>query len=104
MLFINMFKDALKKIENLESHVLIIGGDFNCINNAYLDTIGCKTVYKRPTEFITFIEKYKMVAIWRKMHREEKQFTYRNKFLKMASQIEQWLVQNKFVEFVQRTC
>ena len=102
--FYKYVQRCLKNVENFESHVLIIGGDFNCINNASFHTIGCKTVYKRPKEFIALIETYKMVDIWRKMHREEKQFTYRNKFLKMASRIDFWLVQNKFVEFVQRTC
>ena len=38
------------------------------------------------------------------MHKEAKQFTYRNTYLKMASRIDFWLVQNSFTEFVQRTC
>ena len=101
--FFKSVQRCFKNIENFESFVLIMGGDFNCINNASLDTIGCKTVYKRPKEYITLLEAYNMVDIWRKMHRQEKQFTYRNKFLKMASRIDFWLVQKNFVDFVQRT-
>ena len=94
----------IENVENLKSYTLIIGGDFNCVNRASLDTIGCKTIYKRPKEFVTLIETFCMVDIWRKMHQDAKQFTYRNKYLKMASRIDFWLVQNNLIDFVQRTC
>ena len=95
---------CLRKVDNLESCILIIGGDFNCINHAPLDTIGNKSIYKKPREYKALIRKYSMIDIWRKMHKEARQFTYRNKHLKMASRIDFWLIPSSFTEFVQRTC
>ena len=37
--FYKYVQRCFKNIENFESCVLIMGGDFNCINNASLDTI-----------------------------------------------------------------
>ena len=55
--FYKYVQSCLKNIKKFESHVLIISVDFNCINNASHDTIGCKTVYKRPKELKSFIAK-----------------------------------------------
>ena len=88
------------------TNVLIIFFIFQQLKSqiSQIDQNGYNAFCDETLQFVTLIETCKMVDIWKKMHREEKQFTYGNKFLKMASRIDCWLVQNNFVEFVQRTC
>ena len=82
------------------SQVLIAGGDFNCINNPRIDTIGNKTVYKQSPTYMQFIKKFKMIDIWRKLNVNKKQYTYRSKHLKMASRLDFWLVHAEYVEYI----
>ena len=82
------------------SHVLIAGGDFNCVNNPRLDVMGNKSVYKHPTNYRQFVKKFKMIDVWRKINKTKKQYTYRSKYLNMSSRIDYWLVQVDYVDYI----
>ena len=47
---------CIRNVEKLDSYALIIGGDFNCVNDASFDAIGCRTVYKQPKEYTKLVK------------------------------------------------
>ena len=74
-------------------HELILGGDWNCVLNVKNDVQGTKNkYYKRPTNLKKIMNKYALYDVWRFMHPDIKQFTWRNVSLKRASRLDFWLV------------
>ena len=54
----------------------IVGGDFNCIMDATLDTIGDHTIATQgTTELATWLASMGAIDIWRQQHEELKEFT-----------------------------
>ena len=74
-------------LQDLQSQ-LVIAGDFNCVLNNKQDTFNVKSNYKTPYSLKTLMKRYQLIDIWRKIHSDKKQFTWRNKFLKIASRID----------------
>ena len=94
--------DCSRKIDG--SKFIIVGGDFNCINDPRIDVNGNKTLYKQPTSFLQFLKRFKMIDIWRKIHTDKKQYTYRSKHLNMSSRIDFWLVEVEHIEYFKNAC
>ena len=74
-------------LKDLQTH-LIIGGDFNCILNHKLDTYNVKSIYKTPHSLKNLTKHYHLIDIWRKFHNIKRQYTWRNKYRKVASRID----------------
>ena len=88
--FYRSLKDLLSQkfdLQDLQSQ-LVIAGDFNCVLNNKQDTFNVKSNYKTPYSLKTLMKRYQLIDIWRKIHSDKKQFTWRNKFLKIASRID----------------
>ena len=91
--FKSLYKTLLRKFDlsDLQTH-LVICGDFNCVLNPKLDTYNTKSTYKTPNSLKYIMKKYCLIDIWRKVHKDKMQYTWRNKFLKIASRIDFMLI------------
>ena len=82
---------------------LIIGGDFNCVLNPRIDTVGTKSVYVKPIALQNIISAFNLIDIWREMHTECLQFTCKNDRHHMASRLDFWLINLEFRQYVSKT-
>ena len=72
---------------------LILGGDWNCVLDMHKDVQGIENkYYKKPVNLKRLITKYDLCDIWRQMHSDINQYTWRNISLKRASRLDFWLV------------
>ena len=91
------FKKLQKQIvdakkENAE-YSFILGGDWNCVLDPRKDTKGSKSCYYRtPKRLKDLITRQNFVDVWRKLHKHEQQFTWRNLCLKIASRLDFWII------------
>ena len=87
--FKNLYKMLLQKfnLSDLQTH-LVIGGDFNCVFNSKLDTHNVKCIYKTPNSLKYLLKQCLLIDIWRKTHSYKLQYTWRNKYLRVASRID----------------
>ena len=83
---------------------LIIGGDMNCVMNPSVDTKGAKSVYKPSNALKSIIKCFKLCDIWRKLHPNVHQFTWRQLSLGVSSRIDFWLVSKDMIQFIENTC
>ena len=81
---------------------LIIGGDFNCVLNPRIDTMGTKSLYITPVGLQNLLCTFNLIDVWRVMHKDSLKFTFRNETLKMASRIDFWLVNTEFRQYVNK--
>ena len=76
----------------LSQGLLIIGGDFNCIDNV-LDKLNCSTV---PTadkaSLVTLMSDFSLVDVWRKQNPRVISFTWSNSDRTQASRIDRFFV------------
>ena len=94
----NFYKVLLKWLKrvNRASDCLILGGDWNCVQNAHLDTRGMSYAYKRVEGFKKLQKHFHLIDIWRKMFPSKKQFTWRQLSLNIFSRLDYWLVSDLF--------
>ena len=72
---------------------LILGGDWNCVLDMHKDVQGTENrYYKKPVNLKRLIKRYDLCDVWRLMHSDIKQYTWRNISLKRASRLDYWLV------------
>ena len=71
---------------------LIIGGDMNCVLNPSKDTRGARSLYKPSNALASTIKCFTLCDIWRKLHIDVFQFTWRQLSLGVSSRIDFWLV------------
>ena len=89
-------------LQNLQTR-LIIGGDFNCVLNPKIDTFNVKSKYKTPSFLKQIIKKLLLIDVWRKVHVDKKQYTWRNKSLQIASRIDFMLISKDLKNDVMKT-
>ena len=82
---------------------LILGGDWNCVQHAQLDTQGISYPYKPKKWFLRLIKKFDLLDIWRLVHPTEKQFTWRHISLNLFSRLDYWLISSSLQYTVQNT-
>ncbi len=83
---------------------LIIGGDLNCVLNPRLDTKGARSVYKPSNALGGIIKSFSLCDIWRKLHPNVYQFTWRQLSLGVSSRIDFWLVSNDIIPYIENAC
>ena len=103
-------KDRFYKVLNVwvsrhkcHTDTLIVGGDFNCVQNRKLDTYGVSCIYLPKVHFKKFITNNNLVDIWRKHNPEKRQFTWRQVSLGIYSRLDYWLVVANFTQGVLST-
>ena len=99
------FKNLLDWFNNIKKigDLLICGGDWNTTQTSSLDTRGASHVYRLPQTFRKFIQKSKLVDVWRKMYPTKKQFTWRQNSLGVYSRLDYWLISTSLYSLVYST-
>jgi exonuclease III len=95
------YRKAQKWIKKNAKYEIIIGGDFNCIQNQEYDTLNVKKRYKKCMQLDKMMKKFSLIDIWRKQHPRIKQYTWRQVSLKIASRLDYWLICDDLKNYVQ---
>ena len=102
---VKFFKDLyswLKKHKHTDDS-LLLGGDWNSVQNPHIDTQGLSYAYK-PSDWLNKIRKtFNLVDIWRKCHPALKQFTWRQNSFGYYSRLDYWLITYDLSAFVYST-
>ena len=99
--FQDLFK-WLKKVKHKED-TLVLGGDWNCVQNAQLDTHGMSYTYKRVKWFEKLQKHFSLIDVWRKMFPLRKQYTWRQLSYDVCSRLDFWLLSDTLWTYVQTT-
>ena len=89
-------------VHDLRTH-LIIGGDLNCVLNPQIDTFNVKSKYKTPRSLKQLMKKFMLIDIWRKVHFDKRQYTWRNKSVQVASRIDLVLISKDLKNYIVKT-
>lgn len=89
-------------IPNVSQTNFIIGGDFNCVLDAYLDRSSAKRApHSNSRIFLNaFINNYNLVDIWRLFHPTERDYTFHSQVHNIYTRIDYFLVENKLISYV----
>jgi len=82
------FYDSLHEFF-IPSAAFIVGGDFNCYDNA-LDKFGGNVSIHHEYDF--FKRSFALLDVWRKLHPIEREFTWFNSNLSIASRLDKFLI------------
>ena len=94
IIFFNEMEHWIQKHAITDSNI-IIGGDFNSIMNFECDQVGSSRNYMHSSSTDRLIEvtkQLKLVDVWRKMHPDLRQFTWRRKVPLICRRIDFWLI------------
>ena len=81
----------------LSQGLLLIGGDFNCIDNV-LDKLNCSTVPSADkTSLVTLMSDFSLADVWRKQNPRTVSFIWPNSDLTQASRIDRFFKPNLFL-------
>ena len=92
----------LKKLTTANDF-LILGGDWNCVQDASLDTRGMTTGYKQVIQFKKLIQRFHLLDAWRKFFPFRKQYTWRQLRMSVFSRLDYWLISDVLLPYVQST-
>ena len=86
------------------NHSIILGGDFNMILDGMLDHAGSAIQAKSRfnTTFLQFMDKLKLVDIWRKRNPGKRQFTFRQKTPLIQSRLDYWIISSNMETFIEK--
>ena len=84
------FYDSLHEF-SIPSAAFIVGGDFNCYDNA-LDKFGGNVSIHH--EYDLFKRGFDLLDVWRKLHPRERKFTWFNSNLSITSRLDKFLISN----------
>ena len=103
--------DTLKKLElllsqfdNILEHKIIIGGDWNFIQNVNLDALGGNPGLKLNSiaELLKIKQKYDLCDIFRVRHPLDKSFTYFRRTPRLARRLDFFLVSNSIQDKIEK--
>ena len=101
----NFMKNLLSSLPNLNSHVLIAGGDMNCVINPLLDRSSPRT--STPSEMSqtlsAFMEQYGYVDPYRLLHPTIKQYSFFSHVHCTFSRIDYFLIDKTLIPSVVST-
>ena len=76
----------------LSQGLLLIGGDFNCIDNV-LDKLNCSVVPSADkTSLVTLMSDFSLIDVWRKQNLHKSSFTWFNSDRSQASRIDRFFI------------
>ena len=100
-------------LEGIESYIsnmwtpdysLILGGDFNIVMDGKLDYKGSNIVLKTKfnESFEDFLNKYRLIDIWRKRNPCKKEFTFKQKQPLVQSRLDYWFISTSLEKLVDK--
>ena len=97
--FFKRFLSWLEKHKHTDDY-LLLGGDWNSVQNPHIDTQGLSHAHKSDNFFQKIRIKFNLIDIWRKCHPTLRQFTWRQNFLGYFSRLDYWLIPYDLCSFV----
>jgi exonuclease III len=99
----DFFKKTYHWIKRNAKYEIIIGGDFNCVQDKHKDTQNVKGKCIKPKHLQKIMKHFHLVDIWRRKWPEKRQYTWRQISLGISSRIDYWLVKQDLQNFVEST-
>lgn len=95
----DFFRKVFSLIPKLSQTNLVIGGDFNCVLDAYLDRSSLKIPSQSNSRnFLNaFIKNYSLIDIWRLMHPTDRDYTFHSHVHNVYTRIDFFLVDNNLI-------
>ena len=99
------YKKLCKWLKNVKhiNDTLVLGGDWNYVQDYKLDTRGISCVYKPVKSFKALKKHFDLIDVWRKRFPFRKQYTWRQLTMGIFSRLDYWLVSNALLSHVQTT-
>ncbi len=93
------FSDLLCSLSNLDSHFLILGGDFNCCLDPILDrsSTNPSKLCKSAQEINSFLQDYAVSDLWRSMNPTARAYSFFSQVHQTLSRISYFLVDNRLL-------
>ena len=93
----SFFKKLRKQIDSIQKECndcnFIIGGDWNSVLDPRKDAKGSNSCYyKTPLSLKTMLKQKGFIDVWRKLHKDKQQFTWRNLNMNIASRLDYWII------------
>ena len=99
----SFFDNICKLLIEHSLGIKIIGGDFNEINNLRDRITSTKTKFKINQSLVTLKNENNLIDIWRHLHNDKKQFTWRRKNGVDKSRIDFWLIDSNIIPLISST-
>ena len=103
----SFFEELEKKMDDFiadENHRIIIGGDFNVVNNPNLDCSGGTPKEKESIKFLNSIcLNYDLIDIWRTRNPDRRLFSWKQKNPLVQRRLDFWLISDVCQDEVEET-
>lgn len=95
----NFFSDLLYSLPNLDSHFLILGGDFNCCLDPVLDRSSTNPSKQSKSAQVinSFLKDYAVSDLWRRMNPTARTYSFFSQVHQTFSRIDYFLVDNRLL-------
>ena len=104
--FFSQLKNLLLKEECINSNEIIIGGDFNCVQDPTFDKNGGSDNRDKSRVINTInvlMNTFDLHDIWRIRNPDKKQFTWRQKTPRIQCRLDYWLISDCLHEYTRET-
>ena len=94
------FQEVFHKIESFPTELKIIGGDFNLTLNEQIDRKTRSKYIKqsKASQLVyTFLEETNWIDVWRVLHPQERQFTWRRKHPLTMSRLDYFMLPQEYI-------
>lgn len=101
----NFFSRLFGQLPCLDSHLLIMGGDFNVCLNPGLDRSSVRPGYtesKSASYIQSFLSDFGILDLWRFLHPQDRQYSFFSHAHRSYSRIDYFFTDNKFTSFAQK--
>lgn len=90
----DFFKDIAGLLADVMEGLVLIGGDFNCIWNQYMDKLpaGGSTISRKSSTLHAMASELGLVDVWRRLHPREKDFTFMSQVHGSYSRLDMMLI------------
>lgn len=92
------FKKLFDLIPDISDTNLIIGGDFNCVLDPYLDKSSSKIVSSNSSKFLnTYISNSNMFDVWRVLYPTNRDYSFHSQVHNVYSRIDYFILDGKLL-------
>lgn len=97
------FESFFSSLPDLSSHSLILGGDFNCWLDPFLDRSSTKpaSLSKSASLIQSFLSKFGVSDIWRRLHPAQREYSFFSHVHHTFTRIDYFLIDDQLIPSVQ---